>query len=403
MDRLRDTWRKHRTSRDESISSTTDEDGNSSRHLYSGRVTPLNASTSNMVPSYSLLPGQTSPMPAANPHDVRLQNSKLSPFLPTPTPGGGGHFAGFTPGPLLQQASDSLVLTMAGAGLGFGLAGTSTASLPDAGLSASQSSSAAASYYDLSGRTGASSPTARNEDPPMRSAGVVGKKSWLAEAFFAGAQGNAASRSGAGSQGETRRPSLGDMIMRRKPSILERYTGRKEQKEREKQQAEPSDSEDWRAGLAPPISFGGQRAADMSSARSGTPDAATVARLDLSQGTSSPRLASESPTVSTVIEAGDERSTVYHPSLSPAAILEDPTAMPSDPSHRRPSVRERLLPGPTSGMMAKLNAVLTLAPDARPDVLDDPPRRLVMSLPVRQVVNLHVSRQEIRRHKRRRD
>lgn len=328
-------------------------------------------------------------MPAADPHDVRLQNSKLSPFLPTPMPGGGGHFAGFTPGPLLQQASDSLVPTMAGAGLGFGLAGTSTASLPDAGLNASQSSSAAASYYDLSGRTGASSPTAKNEETPLRSAGVVGKKSWLAEAFFAGAQGSADGGAAGGQSGEKRRPSLGDMIMRRKPSILERYTGKKDHREREKQQAEPSDGESSRMALAPPISFGGQRAAEMLSSRaSPTPEGPMAHRLDTSRGTASPRLASESPTVSTVMESADERATVYRPSLAPAAVPEEPA---SEPSQRRPSVRERLLPGPMSGMMDKLNAVLALAPDARPDVLDDPPRRLVMSLPVRQVVNSHVS------------
>jgi hypothetical protein len=114
----------------------------------------------------------------------------------------------------------------------------------------------------------------------------------------------------------------------------------------------------------------------------------------LQKDVSSPRLASESPTVSTVLEAGDERSTVYHPGLSPGALRREHTDAMPEPSHRRPSVRERLLPGgPMLGMMNKLNAVLALAPDARPDVLDDPPRRLVMSLPVRQVVNHNVSRE----------
>jgi hypothetical protein len=314
-------------------------------------------------------------MPAADPHDVRLQNSKLSPFLPTPMPGSGGQFAGFTPGPLLQLASDSLVPTMAGLGLGNVIGGNSTASLPEAGLGMSQTSSAAASYYDLSARAEASSPTP-HDNQPATAPGVMGKKSWLAEAFFAGAQGTAGSSSGSLSRGNSgkRKPSLSEM-MRRKPSILERYTGRKEQREREKEQ------ETQGRGLAPPVSMGGQRALEL------TAPASPPQERSARKGSSS-RQASEQPTVSTVLEAGDERSTMYRPRSSSLQEADQIHA----PSSRRPSVREKLLPsGPRSEMMDKLNAVLALAPDARPDVLDDPPRRLVMSLPVRQVVNLHVS------------
>lgn len=329
-----------------------------------------------MVASYSLPPGQTSPMPTADPHDVRLQNPKLSPFLPTPMPGMGGQFGGFTPGPLLQLASDSLVPTMAGLGLGNGIGGNSTASLPEAGLGISQSSSAAASYYDLSARAEASSPTPHDTNPPSP-LGVVGKKSWLAEAFFAGAQGGAAiSAAPSRSNSQKRKPSLTEM-MRRKPSILERYTGRKEQRERERQ------GEEAGRGMAPPVSLSGQRAREMT-AQSSPPASPPLLSVRKASGS---RQASEQPTVSTVLEAGDERSTVYRPDASESQAI-DAT---NEPSSRRPSVREKLLPGgPRSEMMDKLNAVLALAPDARPDVLDDPPRRLVMSLPVRQVVNLHV-------------
>lgn len=336
-----------------------------------------------MVASYSLPPGQTSPMPAADPHDVRLQNSKLSPFLPTPMPGSGGQFAGFTPGPLIQLASDSLVPTMAGLGLG-NVIGNSTASLPEAGLGMSQTSSAAASYYDLSARAEASSPTP-HDNQPATAPGVMGKKSWLAEAFFAGAQGTAGTSSGSLSRGHSgkRKPSLSEM-MRRKPSILERYTGRKEQREREKGQ-----EADGR-GLAPPVSMGGQRALELTS--QSTAPASPPQERSTRKGSSS-RQASEQPTVSTVLEAGDERSTMYRPG-SPSLQEADHVHASSS---RRPSAREKLLPnGPRSEMMDKLNAVLALAPDARPDVLDDPPRRLVMSLPVRQVVNLHVSADRLR-------
>lgn len=428
---LRDTFRRNRASRDESVSSSalaSNEDlsthtGNSPpptqmkgspvAHVTLGAI-----SRDAMVPSYSLPPGQTSPMPTADPHDVRLQNAKLSPFLPSPSShtgsSAGAQFAGFAPGPMLQQASDSALPTLA-AVLGTqavargqeqigSTLGCTTASLPDTNLNASQTSSSAASYYDLAApRQGMASPTNEATTASVGGAPVVTKKSWLAEAFFAGAQGNAASGTAAAGSGQStgtgKRPSISEML-RRKPSILERYSARKEQKDRDKHPdredtASPTislDAHNAGMALAPPLSLGNARTLHVASSQSAISPSTSISQTTGPPPPSdpeirrepSPRLASESPTMSTVLEAGDERSTMYN-TMSVKDLAQ------TQPQRKPSTARTRLLPGQTTEVMSKLNAVLALAPDARPDVLDDPPRRLVMSLPVRQVVNLHAS------------
>ncbi|KAJ9109142.1 hypothetical protein QFC21_000470 [Naganishia friedmannii] len=417
---LRDTFRRNRTSRDESLLSSAlalNEDlsahtGNPppTTQLKSSPVVQVKSGTITrdaMIPSYSLPPGQTSPMPTADPRDVRLQNAKLSPFLPSPSShtgfGAGAQRAGFTPGPILQQASDSALPTLAAMlgtqgfvhgpeHIGSGL-GSSTASLPDTNLNASQTSSSATSYYDLApSRQGMASPTNEAVNALVGSAPVVTKKSWLAEAFFAGAQGNAASSTAVAGSGQSagngKRPSFSG-ISRRKPSILERYSARKEQRDKDRHPdredtASPTislEAQSAGSALAPPIALG-VSAMPVASIQPIVSPLASISQSthrpppsdpQIRRGTS-PRLASESSTMSTVLEIADERSTVYN---AMSAIA--PTAM--QPQCKASTARARLLPTQTTEVMQKLNAVLALAPDARPDVLDDPPRRLVMSLP----------------------
>jgi hypothetical protein len=52
------------------------------------------------------------------------------------------------------------------------------------------------------------------------------------------------------------------------------------------------------------------------------------------------------------------------------------------------------LPPKSMNVLQRMNDLLALSPDdpARPDILDDPPRKLLLATQVLQIVNVHVSR-----------
>lgn len=120
--------------------------GASSSIPVSGRSTPItdmDASLLSNVPSISLAPGQSSPMPSADPSDPRMRSTKL---WPAPS----AHAQAL---PMMHQASDSII--------------------PSLQAAIANDPPASATYIDLAA---ARSPT--NPDS-------VGKRTWLAEAFFA--------------------------------------------------------------------------------------------------------------------------------------------------------------------------------------------------------------------------
>jgi hypothetical protein len=55
-------------------------------------------------------------------------------------------------------------------------------------------------------------------------------------------------------------------------------------------------------------------------------------------------------------------------------------------------VREGL-PEKSKAILSRMDHLLSMGPDnpARPDILDDPPRKLLLATQVLQVVNVHVS------------
>ena len=98
---------------------------------------------------------------------------------------------------------------------------------------------------------------------------------------------------------------------------------------------------------------------------------------------------SVSPAVSTVPELNEEGSrltrftvaTQRHDNASPL-IEEEESEVNGDP-----------LPQKSMGVLHRMDHLLALAPNdpARPDILDDPPRKLLLATQVLQVVNVHVS------------
>ncbi len=243
----------------------------------------LSSSILSRAPSVKLEPGQASPMPQVCPSDPRYNNAKL---FPAP---------GIAPPPMLQQASDSAVPVLQ--------------QTRDGSQAQEALPTASASYHELSGQTAKPAPVVGQS---------IGKKSWLAEAFFA---------------------PTGARFHSKKPSVS-------------------SDR-----------SFGGDE--HVSPSRPAL-DSAPQRRLD------SESTVTAEPTTD----------------LSVGLAARHPLAKPVEPSRQTPFLSPNSSPLSTKSqaVLQRLDHILSLAPENehRPDVLDDPPRRLVLCAPMLQVVNGHV-------------
>lgn len=302
-------------------------------------------------------------MPRMAPDDARALDPKLAAFVSTSL--APSH------GPLLQQASDSAIPTLANNVYSPPLSSNSNRTSYDM-HDLSPAASIQPSYYDLS-TTRSSSPM----DPDVR-----GKKSWLAEAFLPAPAGT------------KRRPSISNML-RRKGS-MSAASSRKNSVTQET--AEPFLN---RPPL--PISEDPKPATGLDDIAA-TPTSIqsfSAMQEEVTKDTPRPlhRLVSESPAISTVIESGEDRSTVHITPVSPSAHAQTfigqkdhepirPISLQSASSlsnHVSPASQKR------SDVLARLETILALGPEKRPDVLDDPPRSLIASLPVLLVVNAQVS------------
>ncbi len=257
----------------------------------------LSSSILSAGPAVVLEPGQNSPMPQADLSDPRFHHPKLFPA------------AGVLP-PMLQQATDSVVPTLKSM---QALNVDSVNNRPNA----SGQPPLSASYYELS---------SRSTSPTSVPGSSMGKKSWLAEAFFAPTGGL-----------HKKKPSISEM-MRRKPSHSGPIAdprrpdvgGQKQQEDQSLAKSAGGVSEVSKVQplVSPPH-------IDWSDAGTAAPELSTPAKAPLILGTSQK----------------------------------------------------------TQQVIQRLDDVLALSPDDadRPDVLDDPPRRLVLCSPMLQVVNGHVS------------
>lgn len=165
----------------------------------------------------------------------------------------------------------------------------------------------------------------------------VGKRSWLAKAF-----GQATSPRSSGANTVSRHNSATDV-----PSIV---ASRKSSVDGSPQ----SEADPFAGPPAPPPKMGRHRSA--------------------------------SPSVSVVPEVSEEGSRLTrftaHTRLDNAS-----PAIPEVDSHAKE------LPPKTKEILNRMDDLLSLGPDdpARPDILDDPPRKLLLATQVLQVVNVHVS------------
>ena len=307
----------------------------------------LQSSILSHGPSVVLPVGQVSPLPQIDPNDPRALNSKLSPFVPQPFHA-----------PLLQQASDSVVPTM-----------TSSTSSPPLSQSSSRAShsqldtspsSAQASYYDLS----AASKESLNGNTDDKS---IGKKSWLAETFFTP---HATTK---------RRPSISN-ILRRKGSVSQSSSRKNSAGQGDLEQMLPARTPPPLTNL-PPV-----------------PGLTLGLSLAFPVHTASPTL--KIPLLPSTLSSVEEQAT-------PISSHARNSTLASGSAARFPGERQSQIPPLTApitekpqqyqsstsrsdDLLERVDAVLNMTTETRPDVLDDPPRSLVASVPSLQVVNSQV-------------
>jgi hypothetical protein len=220
---------------------------------------------------------------------------------------------------MLQQASDSVVPTLQ--------AMQSSSPVP---MEAKHPPTVSA-YPDLSARS----------HPDVSES--LGKKSWLAEAFFA--------------------PTGNNFLHKKRPSVSEAIR----RKNSETDQAHP------RAPY-PPVTTGGYFLAH---------DRRDSKSLSRANSLPEPTAANATPSLQPTAPL------LHHRRVSPAEHIKQSIAShgvaASKPSQTMSAASQRVI--------KRLETVLALAPEDpdRPDVLDDPPRRLVLCSPMLQVVNGHVS------------
>jgi hypothetical protein len=299
----------------------------------------MQSSVLSTAPSVVLPLGQVSPLPQIDPNDPRALDSKPSPFVPLSSHG-----------PLLQQASDSVVPTLA--------ANLQTSLSPSSSRNSEvrPEHATAASYYDLA---------ATGRDHAMHDDRSLGKKSWLAETYFTP---NTATK---------RRPSISN-ILRRKGSVSQNSSRKN------------SLVQDQNAG------------SNWSVPTTSTVSDASALEMEPYNVTApltlKPRKPTEAPTAGRNEESALQAASQNRPALS---MVEEQVTPISAPAHARTFVMPQTIPPPTVAenqspsarasysrsalVVAHLDALLALDSEDRPDVLDDPPRTLVASVPVKQL------------------
>jgi hypothetical protein len=331
--------------KDDSRRGSQESDVSSS--VATGPHVSLQSSILSHGPSVVLPVGQVSPLPQIDPNDPRALNSKLSPFVPQPFHA-----------PLLQQASDSIIPTM-----------TSSTSSPPLSQSSSRAShsqfdtspsSAQASYYDLS----AASKESLNTNADDKS---IGKKSWLAETFLTP---HATTK---------RRPSISN-ILRRKGSVSQPSSRKNSAGQGDLEQVLPTRTPPPLTNL-PPV-----------------PGLTLGLPLAVPVHTTSPTL--KIPLLPSTLSAVEEQATPISSHARTSSLASGSATRLSGERQSQPlsiattiTVEPQQYPSSTSrsdDLLQRVDAVLNLSTEARPDVLDDPPRSLVASVPSLQVINSQV-------------
>ncbi|OCF40196.1 hypothetical protein I317_06021 [Kwoniella heveanensis CBS 569] len=95
---------------------------------------------------------------------------------------------------------------------------------------------------------------------------------------------------------------------------------------------------------------------------------------------------SASPSVSVVPEVSEEGSR-----FTRFASMRGDNGTPALPEIVDPDKQQEILPRKSEDVLNRMDEVLAMGPDdpARPDILDDPPRKLLLSTQILQVVNVH--------------
>ena len=96
---------------------------------------------------------------------------------------------------------------------------------------------------------------------------------------------------------------------------------------------------------------------------------------------------SASPSVSVVPEVSEEGSRLTRFTAHTRLDNASPAIPEAEERH------ERELPQKSKEILGRMDDLLSMGPDdlARPDILDDPPRKLLLATQILQVVNIHVS------------
>lgn len=312
-----------------------------------GAHASMQSSIFSTAPSVVLPAGQISPLPQIDPNDPRAFNSKLSPFVPQSMHA-----------PLLQQASDSAVPTLTSSNdspppFSRNLNRNSQTHLE------SSPSSVQASYYDLSAA----------KDLAARDERSIGKKSWLADTFFP-PQGASTKR----------RPSVSNFL-RRKGSTSQTSSRKNSVAQEGIETLMPALTPSTSSELPPNQGGSGPRLAPPLDIPVNPPVSIAVRNKE----TNTPPL--KLATMPSTLSAVEERATPISPTGRSFNTMLSKASDLTKESDKRDEDRSTRI----ATALTRLGALLSGKNGRRLAVLDDPPRRLVKSVAVLQVVNNHVS------------